>query len=352
MDRRTFLRGTALAGTASLAGCLDALETESVWSGAPLVDDRPDAVYVPASTEAMGTYGTRTLDDGAELSLHYTFPHRFWLVTGEGRERVGVAESDSMHLMVSVWDPETGIVLPRQPRATVHESGSSAPSFQVWSMLAQRMGYHFGNNVSFPGEGDFSVRIDLDPVGVRTAGAFDGRFDAAASTSVDVTFDTADVTDLGIDEIPDSRRGQRDAVAAMEMGPPPGRVPPVEDLPGTPLGTATSADAVLAGTLLDAPPDGIEGDGPYLAVSARTPYNRIVLPSCSLEATVDATDPNELEETIDDRLGHHYGAVLDAPPEEDPTVRVTAPPQVARHDGYETAFFDFEQVRLSSSGGG
>jgi len=351
MNRRRFIHGTGLAGTVSLAGCLDLFETESVWSGAPLIEGRPDAVYVPASTEEMGSYGTRTLADGAELSLHYTFPHRFWLVTGEERERVEVAEADSMHLMVSVWDPETGIVLPRQPRASVLSDGERVDSYQVWSMLAQRMGYHFGNNVAFPGEGTYEVRIDLDPVGPRTAGALDGRYDEAESVTVEVSFDSSDLTDLGIDEIPESRRGQRGAVEPMGMGPPAGQVPPEPDRPGASLGSGRSADGVLAGSLLESPPAGVDGDGPYLAVSAHTPHNRIALPGCSLTADVGETG-HDLVETIDDRLGHHYGTVLGRMPTDGPTIGVDTPPQVARHDGYETAFFEMEPVTLEAPSDG
>src|SRR6056297_1565531 len=109
MNRRSLLSGTAVGLSAAVAGCFGLFETESVWSGAPLVEDRPDAVYLPASVESMGTYGTRELTDGARCSLHFTFPHRFWTVTGSTTTRVEVAESDSMHLMVSVWDPETGV---------------------------------------------------------------------------------------------------------------------------------------------------------------------------------------------------------------------------------------------------
>lgn len=347
MDRRTFLRHGALASAVSVAGCLDRFETRSVWSGAPLVENRPDAVYVPASTEGMGSYGTRTLDDGSELSLHYTFPHRFWLVTGERRERVRVSEGDSIHLMASVWDPGTGIVLPRQPRATVLDGESTVASIQVWPMIAQRMGYHFGNNVSIPEDGEYTVRIHLDPVAVRTAGGFAGRYEEPVSIDLDVTFDAADVTGLEVNEMPSDRRGTRGAVSPMEMGPPPGRVPATDERPGTSLGSGRSSDAVLAGTLLDSPPAGIDGDGPYLAVSAHTPYNRIVLPMCSLAVDAGGVE-RDLVETVDDRLGHHYGGVLPERPTEESTIRVDASPQVSRHDGYETAFFDVEPVTLSA----
>ncbi|AGN02935.1 hypothetical protein L593_15005 [Salinarchaeum sp. Harcht-Bsk1] len=346
MNRRSVLRGVGAGLSAAVAGCFGYFETESVWSGAPLVEDRPDAVYLPASVEEMASYGTRDLADGSRCSLHFTFPHRFWTVTGSTKTRVEVAESDSMHLMVSVWDPVTGVVLPRQPAGTLLSDGDPVESYQLWSMLAQRMGYHFGNNVSLPGEGEYEVRVDFDPIGVRTAGAFAGRYQQAESASFQIDFDSSDVLDLSIDEIPADRRGTRAATEPMTgMGPPPGQVPPASDLPGTPLGTGSSADASIVGRLLDEPPAGIEGTGEYLAVSMRTPYNRIALASSSLAARIDGSSV-DLVETIDDGLGHHYGVVLSDSLQSAPTIEVATPPQLARHDGYETAFFDMPSVDL------
>jgi hypothetical protein len=348
MNRRSVLRGAGIGLTGAIAGCLGVFETESVWSGAPLVEDRPDAVYMPASVEEMGTYGTRELADGAECSLHFTFPHRFWTVAGSSPNRVEVTEDDSMHLMVSVWDPETGVVLPRQPSGTLLEDGDPVESYQLWSMLAQRMGYHFGNNVALPGDGSYEVRIGIDPIGIRTAGIFDGRYQQAEAATIRIDFQSSDVLDLEIDEIPEDRRGTRAATAPMTgMDPPPGQVPPVDELPGTPLGSGTSSDAAVIGRLLDAPPAGIEGDGEYLAVSLRTPYNRIALASASLAVRIDGTR-TDLVETIHEGLGHHYGVVLDEPLDSAPTVVIGTPPQLSRHDGYETAFFDMPQVELQA----
>jgi len=84
MNRRRFLTATGTAAGLATAGCLEVFETATEETGRlpPLVEDRPDAVYLPASVEEMGTYGTKQLADGAECSLHFTLPHRFWTVTG------------------------------------------------------------------------------------------------------------------------------------------------------------------------------------------------------------------------------------------------------------------------------
>lgn len=53
--------------------------------------------------------------------------------------------------------------------------------------------------------------------------------------------------------------------------------------------------------------------------------------------TPDGGDPVALTPATDPGLGYHYGAVV---PDVGSalTLTVTAPPQVTRHEGYETAF--------------
>ncbi|QCC56837.1 DUF7350 domain-containing protein [Natronorubrum bangense] len=64
-----------------------------------------------------------------------------------------------------------------------------------------------------------------------------------------------------------------------------------------------------------------------LAVEADTPtpYNDIILPLASLSVTIEQDGTNVLED-------------------EPLTVSVDTPPQISRHDGYETTFFGFEDV--------
>jgi hypothetical protein len=49
----------------------------------------------------------------------------------------------------------------------------------------------------------------------------------------------------------------------------------------------------------------------------------------------------ELLRTLDPDLGYHYGAVLESVRSGDELpITIDTPPQVARHEGYETAFLD------------
>jgi hypothetical protein len=146
-------------------------------------------------------------------------------------------------------------------------------------------------------------------------------------------------------------RGQKGAVDPMGMEMPLAQLPPADRLPGRVIGEATSGDGKFAVTVLDRPPTGIDRSGSYLAVSARTPYNRYPLPSMSLSGELSRNgDPvfdGFLRPTLDSDLNYHYGAIVDGIRSGDALqLGVGAPPQVARHEGYETAFFEMGPMTL------
>jgi hypothetical protein len=144
----------------------------------------------------------------------------------------------------------------------------------------------------------------------------------------------------------EEKAGTKGAIEPMDMPMlPHSYAPRRSDLPGRVLGEATTGDATLLATVLDGPPKGIEESGPYLAISARTPYNRLVIPSMALSGTQqrgsETRFEGELVRTLDPDLGYHYGTVLDGVRSGDEfALAVDTPPQVARHEGYETAFLD------------
>jgi hypothetical protein len=128
----------------------------------------------------------------------------------------------------------------------------------------------------------------------------------------------------------------------MEMMPD-SLAPSESDLPGTVIGSGMSNDAKFVVTVLETPPAGIDGDGQYVAVSARSRYNRMILPAMGLEGTLsrgsETVYEGEFTRTLDPGLNYHYGAVVDGVESGDElSLRVTVQPQTARHEGYETAF--------------
>ncbi|WP_255151831.1 iron transporter [Halorarius halobius] len=347
MRRRDVLRAGLGAGTAALAGCTG-LVTEPVGAP-PVLEDRPDAVYFPTHVEGMEMAGMGK--SGAyRFALMYSYPHRFWNVNGTETSLTEIDDEDSVHLMATVWDAETKQVLPETGLSIeISQDDDLVTQEVIYPMLSQPMGFHYGANFPLSGDGTYDVTVSVGGVSTRRTGAFQGRFEDATNATIPFEFSESALNELKYERTPD-RAGNRAAVEPMEMGMPMGFAPTEEELPGEVAATATTGDAKLVVASLDAPPEGVDGDG-YLAVSARTPYNRMVIPAMAMEATVtrdgETVHDGALTRTLDPDLGYHYGAGVDIESGDELELRVTTPPQVARHEGYETAFMQFDPVEVS-----
>jgi hypothetical protein len=360
MDRRRFLQASATMGVLSLAGCLgsgsggDATtrSTESDPTTGTGGDDEttgdpslPDGVYVQPFFEGMAMQGTATAG-GYTAGLMYAVPHVFFTVTGTQREEV--PRSGAVHLMAVVWDDETGTVLP-EAGVTVEllRDGDLVSQEVIYPMLSQRMGFHWGGNFELDGDGKYVGRVSVSGLNVRRTGAFEGAFTDPATIEIPLVFNEeqrSKVTSRPIDEY-----GQRGALKPMEMGTMPQAFAPEKDaLPGKFLAETRVDDAVFYTTLVSGDAATRFDATEYLAVSARTRYNGIVLPAMAVRATVTREDETvyegTLERTLDPDLYYHYGAAVDGLRSGDEvTVRVTTPPQVARHEGYERAFLQMDE---------
>jgi len=354
MHRRTLLSTAAAGLAAGAAGCLGSLETQSARAP-PVPEDRPDAVYFPSHVEGMLMAGGNPTGD-FRVAVTYAYPHRFWNITGSTVEKTAIASGDDVHLMASVWDPETGTVIPETGVSVAIGPAGEPPSEEViYPMLSQRMGVHYGANFSLSGAGDYEVTVNVGglPDAVRTYGAFDGKFREPSAATVPFRFERSQLESLPYESTPD-RAGTRAAADPMQMEMMPvGYAPAADALPGRLLGQPTSADAVLATVAVDdADRFGAGTDESYLAVSARTPYNRMMIPAMAMEATLvrdgETLFEGSLARGIDPDLRYHYGATVPTPePGDELTLAVTTPPQVARHEGYETAFLEFSPVSLT-----
>jgi hypothetical protein len=273
----------------------------------------------------------------------YSFPHRFWTVTGTNTEKVEIRDEDSLHLMATVWDPDTGLVLPISAGVsiTVEADGTTIDEKQPWPMISQNMGFHYGDNYQLDGDGTYQVRIAVSGMTERRFGSFAEKFGASGETTLEFDFTQAALENLSYESFED--QGERGAADLMMMEMiPMSRSPEADTLPGTLLGTERGSDEVyVASWLRDL--DALDSGDSYLAVSVRTPYNRVPLPMMSLDATVDAGGETVFDDAltagIHPEIGYHYGAVVPSSVSEPSvTVETIAPPQVSRHEGYETAF--------------
>ena len=341
MDRRTFLRAGAGVSALSLAGCAGLLETQSTGN-APVPENRPDGIYVPGHVEGTEMIGTNRGGDFA-AGLMYSYAHRFWTVTGDTVERTSIEDGDDVHLMASVWDPETQTVLPETGLSLeILRDGSLVSEEVIYPMLSQPMGVHYGANFGLDGDGSYTVRLSVGGVSTRRTGNFRDRFGEPATIDIPFEYSRSARDELAYEVL--DRGGERGAVDPREMEMMPDSfAPAVEDLPGQVLGSGRSDDAVLVATALEEPPTGVDSEGTYLAVSARTRYNRMVVPAMGVTGTLtrggEAIFDGRLVRTLDPGLGYHYGAVADSvKPGDELTLSVTTQPQTARHEGYETAF--------------
>ncbi|QFU83790.1 iron transporter [Natronorubrum aibiense] len=388
LDRRTFVRRVGAAtGAIALAGCLEPGADDEVGDGSandssesagdamprfPEIDDRPAAVYRPTHRESMRVLEPITAGEYT-LAPMLSYPHPFWLVTGgDGEdeiERVDPEQGRGVHLMVTLWDAERGIVLPVDSSATitVFRDGErvGAPR-SPWPMLSQEMGFHFGDNVPLADDGTYTVEIEIPPVPTRTTGSLEGRFTDRETATFKFTYDQAfrDQVVGGVEYFDESVWGEPGALKPMGHGGVPySALPPAEEYPGTRLeatdGSDTdlprSGDAAILVTLLESGSRLAAGDDRYLLVSPRTPYNRVPLAAMAIRATVerdgepvDGANGIALEETIDGEYDHHYGASFaDIRPGDAVTIEIESPPQVARHRGYETAFLEMPPIDLA-----
>ncbi|WP_435334162.1 DUF7350 domain-containing protein [Haloarchaeobius sp. TZWWS8] len=348
MRRRTFLAAGASSAAAGLAGCTGLLETQTAGIP-PVLEDRPDAVYFPTHVEGMAM-ADMTMIDGYGIGLMYSYPHRFWTVSGSEATLQKIRSKDAAHVMVSVWDPETKVVLPDVGVSIeIQKDGELVSEETIYPMLSQPMGFHYGANFPLDGTATYQVDVSVGGLtGTRTTGAYEGKFEQGTSATLKLSYSEAEKQNIMYKKTPD-RAGSRAAAQPMDMKMPLGVAPPTSELPGIALGEPTSGDAVLVTRAVEAERF---GNGTHLAVSARTPYNRMVIPLMGLAATVERDGETvfdgQLKPTFDPELQHHYGTTLDSLESGDEvTIRVTTPPQVARHEGYETAFMSFEPVTMT-----
>jgi hypothetical protein len=351
MRRRDALRVGGSAVLLTVAGCLgddgEEAGSESDDPGPPW--SRDDAVYHPGHVRGMSMVGS-TRQGRRMVALTYTYTERFWTVSGRRTARVAVeSEYNSVHLMASVWDAETGTVLPVDSglNVTVLRDGEQLRTpTALWPMLSQRMGFHFGDNLRFPEQGEYTLRVDIGETTVRRPDGSETRYTQSGPATFDFEFHRVTRNRIAVSKDFDAR-GEQTAAAPMEMGMIPLSVaPPGDRLPGRVVGRATSGDAEFVVAAAE------HERGTYVTVSPRTPYNRFVLPLMSLSMRVDRAGTTVFEGPLSSAVGadrgSHYSAVVDGLQSGDElTVSVDAPPQAARHAGYETAFLEMPDATVT-----
>jgi uncharacterized protein involved in high-affinity Fe2+ transport len=351
MERRNFLHASATLGLAGLAGCTGLFETQSASQGQfTTVADREEAIYYPTHTDGMAMLGMGG-EGRYKVGLMYSIPHAFWTITGTDTNLVEVGNDAAAHLMATIWDADTGTVLPTaNVSVELTKDGESVDSRSLWPMLSQQMGYHFGDNVELDGDGTYLAELSVGAMQARRMGDLQGAFDEQQTFEVEFEHTRQQLSDIPYENLPE-KRGTAGAVEPMAMDMPVAQVPARADLPGV-KSKGVSGDADFVVFQPEANPHFVGDEETYLAVSARTPYNRYPLPFMSLSATLtrdgETVSDHGLDPALDPDLGYHYGAgVSELQSGDSLTLTVDAPPQVSRHEGYETAFIEMPEMELT-----
>lgn len=353
MRRRDFLALAGGASAMSLAGCGGLLNSQSTGGSEPVIESRPDAVYLPTHHEGMDMVGIQ--EQGSySCALTYSYPHRFWLVTGTRVKKVEIKENDSVHLMPVVWETQSGTVPPDiNPQLEISQDSETATDVSPWPMLSQPMGFHFGDNVQLSAEGTYNVDVSIGSPSTRRTGPL-SESESDVTFSFDLDFSEETLNEIRYTDVADDREGTRGAVEPMQTADlPTTQVPGTDTLPGMIRGSGTTGDAEFVVTVLDdATPFGGSEQEAYLSVSPRTPHNRYMLPMMSLSGVLTRDNATvfdgSLQSTIDPEMGYHYGiSVPDIQSGDELAITVDAPPQTARHEGYETAFVEMPEVRIT-----
>lgn len=168
MERRTFLTAAGgLAGSVALAGCTSLFETRSARVPPP-VENPPSAIFIPTHSEGMKMAGKQTVGD-LDVALMFTYPERFWTVTGSQTELSKIENGDTLHLMAVVWATGTNVLLPDTGLSLSIVGGQQEV---IYPMLSQRMSFHYGGNFTLDGEGTYTVRVSVGGMSTKRTGTF------------------------------------------------------------------------------------------------------------------------------------------------------------------------------------
>ncbi|WP_167768612.1 iron transporter [Haloarcula amylovorans] len=303
-------------------------------------------MYVPAVTATMQMIGMKKAGR-LMVSLSYTHPHPFFVVTGTRTNEATIQSDDTMHLMAIVHDMKTGAVAPQvEPTITITKDGEEVALNQPWPMLSQTMGFHYGDNIALSGEGSYTFDVsvnaaksvlstDLAAVFTEQQVSFETQFDPATAASIEDKPTGDDHLTAG-------------ALSPMSMGKMSiSQQPSYDDLPVA-TDTQYTDDLGVAVAIHEQPTAlGFGGGDHALIVATQTRYNRYPTGFMNVAATVTRDGQEvftgDLTSAVDGEFGHYYGA--GTPPLEsgdEVVVEFSTPPQGARHIGYETAFMDLE----------
>jgi uncharacterized protein involved in high-affinity Fe2+ transport len=114
----------------------------------------------PVPAQTLGT----AVWQGMKITAMAMTPVPFLTYNGTSMQEVKPASGTSFHLMVTLNDAQTGVVIPyASVWATITEGAKMPFDESLWPMISRYTGPHYGNDVSLPGAGTYRLALLISP---------------------------------------------------------------------------------------------------------------------------------------------------------------------------------------------
>jgi len=101
---------------------------------------------------------------GMKITADAMTPVPFIVYNGTTSQEIKPAKNTSFHLMVQLNDAQTGVVIPyASVWATVTKGPAMPFDSRLWPMISRYMGPHYGDDVSLPGAGTYTLTLLVSP---------------------------------------------------------------------------------------------------------------------------------------------------------------------------------------------
>jgi uncharacterized protein involved in high-affinity Fe2+ transport len=101
---------------------------------------------------------------GMKITADAMTPVPFIVYNGTASQEIKPAKNVSFHLMVQLNDAQTGVVIPYASVWATVTKGSAMPfDNRLWPMISRYMGPHYGDDVSLPGAGTYTLTLLVSP---------------------------------------------------------------------------------------------------------------------------------------------------------------------------------------------
>ena len=101
---------------------------------------------------------------GMKITADAMTPVPFIVYNGTTSQEIKPAKNTSFHLMVQLNDAQTGVAIPYASVWATVTKGSAMPfDNRLWPMISRYMGPHYGDDVSLPGAGTYTLTLLVSP---------------------------------------------------------------------------------------------------------------------------------------------------------------------------------------------